>query len=315
MSFRAFADELFDYAGMFPPAELRLEAALRLYARHRSEPEAWMLARFVLPVSRLPDLAPFEKKILRPLAPLRLTLLTQGGVDRTSLFATLAADLAAVEEARERYGDLIRIESLEARLPAAFHDAGGAEALPGVVGELIDACSASGVPQVFIEATGSKDWEASNLRLIEAAAGWPGIGYKIRCGGANAAAFPSVAQIALAIARCRDAQLSWKATAGLHHPGRRVDPTIGVTMHGFLNVFGAGILAYAASLDEPALREILAEEDPHAFRFEDDALVWRDASAATEAVRSIRRRHVLSIGSCSFEEPCQDLRGLGLLEG
>ena len=54
---RALVRRLVDYAGLFPPASLSMEAATRCYASHLASPEAWMLGRFVVPVERLDELA------------------------------------------------------------------------------------------------------------------------------------------------------------------------------------------------------------------------------------------------------------------
>ena len=46
---RALLTRLLDHAPMFPPAAMTLEDALAEDARARSSPDAWMLARFVVP--------------------------------------------------------------------------------------------------------------------------------------------------------------------------------------------------------------------------------------------------------------------------
>ncbi|MGB3541393.1 MAG: hypothetical protein WBA11_00585, partial [Rubrivirga sp.] len=51
----ALLDGLVDYAGLFPPAALDLEAAVGEYARHRSGDHAWMLQRFIAPAGRLAE--------------------------------------------------------------------------------------------------------------------------------------------------------------------------------------------------------------------------------------------------------------------
>jgi hypothetical protein len=104
---------------------------------------------------------------------------------------------------------------------------------------------------------------------------------KVRCGGETV---PSVADLALFIRTCRAAGVPFKATAGLHHPVRREGE------HGFLN-----LLAAAASDDVEAMLE---SEDP-------EELLAVDARRAREALRSI--------GSCSFWEPVDGLKALGVL--
>ena len=52
---RALLGSLIDYAGLFPPAELPMRAAVARYASSRSGEDAWMLGRFVLPLARLEE--------------------------------------------------------------------------------------------------------------------------------------------------------------------------------------------------------------------------------------------------------------------
>jgi hypothetical protein len=56
----AFLSGILDYAGLFPPAALDLDSALKAYREYREHPRAGLLARFVLPAhlleaSGLPD--------------------------------------------------------------------------------------------------------------------------------------------------------------------------------------------------------------------------------------------------------------------
>jgi hypothetical protein len=83
-------------------------------------------------------------------------------------------------------------------------------------------------------------------------------------------------------------------------------------MHGFINVFVAGVLANAYKLDEAKLVQILSDEDSDSFRFSDDGLRYKDLAATIDQIRAARQR-VISFGSCSFDEPREDLRLLGWL--
>ena len=69
--------------------------------------------------------------------------------------------------------------------------------------------------------------------------------FKLRCGGLEAAAFPSPEQVAFTLDTCRSAGVPLKFTAGLHHPLRHLDPGLQTPMHGFVNVLAAGALAHA----------------------------------------------------------------------
>jgi len=57
---------------------------------------------------------------------------------------------------------------------------------------------------------------------------------------------------------------------------------------------------------------MLEDEDPRSLSFTDDFFTWRDWQIGIERLE-LRRKLVRSFGSCSFDEPRDDLRGLGFL--
>ena len=57
-SLRALLEGLIDYAGLFPPAALSMQDAVRNYARYREEQYAWALGRFVVPGDRVTEVPP-----------------------------------------------------------------------------------------------------------------------------------------------------------------------------------------------------------------------------------------------------------------
>ena len=119
-------------------------------------------------------------------------------------------------------------------------------------------------------------------------------------------------QVAFAVTQCRDRGLPLKATAGLHHPFRRFDQFLGTRTHGFLNLFGAAVLAHACRLNEDQVRQVLEDEDSTHFVFTEEGFRWGDFQATTAEVRAARET-ALGFGSCSFDEPREDLRALGWL--
>ena len=119
-----------------------------------------------------------------------------------------------------------------------------------------------------------------------------GLRAKVRCGGAEVP--PAEPRSARFLSACRAAGVPFKATAGLHHPlaaeGR----------HGFLNVIAACAFDDGAALTEGV--ELNA-----------DGLRWRDRVAAADELQRVRREQLVAVGSCSFFEPVDDLRQLGIL--
>ncbi|MFD0637628.1 hypothetical protein [Catenulispora yoronensis] len=129
---------------------------------------------------------------------------------------------------------------------------------------------------------------------------------KLRTGGLTAEAFPTPLAVAEFLVGCADLEVGLKCTAGLHHAVRHTDPATGFTHHGFVNV----LLAAARASDGAEIEEV------------QDVLAVTDAAELAERVKALtvedaaRTRDLFhGFGSCSFEEPIEDLVGLGLLPG
>ena len=311
-SFYAFTAGLIDYAGIFPPASLPLDDAIVEYAQHQSEDEAWMLSRFILPASRLPELTSVHIQLL-PLW--RFSVLGRGGESGTAWLTGLKQDLASVAQFQQTYPQKVQVDLLETGLPLAVVHGDDGWQLPALLQEA--KVQLAGL-RPFYELPFVTDWEVLFPPTVEAVAEIGQLdqpaGIKLRTGGIKAELFPTIQQLATAIIVCRDAGIPLKATAGLHHPIRHFDETIGTKMHGFFNLFGAGILGQVHHLDAPTLVEILVEETPTAFTFSEAGFGWRDFWATTAQIEACRQNRFISYGSCSFIEPRQDLQALGLLK-
>ncbi len=302
-SLRALLHGLIDYAGLFPPASLPLGPALANYARYRREPEQWLLGRFILPAGQLAALNDELMAWFTPEQPLPLAL----------LYASGSADKLAWDAARVRYGERLRLEALEMRLPAE----GKAAAFLAASREALDSAEFSSLP-IFHELPFNAAWDARLEPAIAALAehqaqrGAP-TGFKLRCGGLTPETVPTATQVARVLALCRDYGLPLKATAGLHHPLPRYDPAVGTTLHGFLNLFGGGLLAHSCRLSQADLATLLMEENPARFRLTDVTFGWGQWQVTLAQIETLRRTALIAYGSCSFDEPRDDLRGLGWL--
>jgi hypothetical protein len=238
-------ERLIDHAALFPPASMPLEEALEEDRRARESPHAEVLNRFVVPAARVAELPPER-------APLSVVL---SGPDDARLVAGAEG-----------------VEAVELVL-------GGALPRPADMLAAYRALEPLGVESYF-ELVLDESWRESVPAAIGAVAAVGGR-VKLRCGGA---AVPTVEQVALVIACCREAGVPFKATAGLHHAVRRGEE------HGFLNLL-------AATAAPPGQVEaVLAEED-----------------AAELDVSAADRSLFTSFGSCSWREPVDDLVELGLL--
>lgn len=300
----AFLARLIDYAGLFPPAGLSLEDAVPNYVAYRRSEEAWMLARFLCPARRLPELAPFTD-LFSPDERLHVSVIGTGGDSVEAFLEATRRDRHAMRELADVHQGRAVADAYEVRLPA-LDRAATADALARLAETM------HGLDATFVEVPLAEGDAVANT--AEALAGLPGrFGLKMRCGGLTPDAFPSVEQVAFAIAACRDAGVPFKATAGLHHPVRHDDAELGIQRHGFLNVFGAGVLAHALDLDEADLRRVLRSQDLRAFQLDERGFAFEDQRVASGAVHAARVAFATSYGSCSFDEPRDDLRAAGLL--
>jgi len=136
-------------------------------------------------------------------------------------------------------------------------------------------------------------------------------GYKLRTGGVTADAFPTSQEIARALVAAARQRVPIKFTAGLHHPIRQFRDEVKTKMHGFLNVLGAAVLAAEYQWDEQQTSEMLEDENGDSFSFHGDFFAWREWKITTDQIKT-RRKLVTSFGSCSFDEPREDLGALNL---
>jgi hypothetical protein len=291
---RALLAGLVDYAGLFPPAALEMDAAVAEYARWRRAPEAFMLGRFVAPAARLVELGrAAEAALPDPGAgePWRVSALLGGD---------LHGDTARVASWNVSHAGRAAVDAVELKAASPEQAEAALDALPPGLAAYVE------LPL------------AADLGPLLAALKRRGARAKLRTGGVVAAAIPEPADVARFIVACATAGVPFKATAGLHHPVRAehalsYEPdSPRAVMHGFLNVFAAAAFA-RDGLTADELEVILREDDAGAFRLDDSGLEWRGLRVATDALAAARRDFASSFGSCSFEEPVADLRALELL--
>lgn len=318
---QALLSSLIDYAGLFPPAALALDQALRNYAAYRRQPERWMLARFLCPSTRLKDLAHHDE--LAAAGPgFNLAVLGQGGKTTQEFAEALLNDFQSVKAFIKKHGRRAHIGSVEIRLPLVLLTGEkGAQTMQRIVlliaTQADEALADQGLPLVstFFEIETGPQWLAAVRDLLPVLREDPlrRRGFKLRCGGPTAAAVPTPAEVAEVMDLCRVDAVPMKFTAGMHHPVRCNDAALKTPTHGFFNIFVAGVLAHAREIASAALTEIIADEKAASFEFDESGLRWRHLHATVDEITQARQQFVTSFGSCSFDEPRDHLRTMGLL--
>jgi hypothetical protein len=293
-SVQIFLAGLIDYAGLFPPAELDMESAVRNYASYRSGDYAWALGRFIAPIDRLEEFERSAQDFLPSSSgtgPWRVSVLCSPNVE---------VDVRKILDFNRRHSksaDIV-IDALEINIRET-------DEIGPVRGLVSD-----GIVVYFEVPVVTDPREIAKIGNARGRA-------KVRTGGTRAELVPATTDLVRFIKACADAGLPFKATAGLHHAVRSVqkftyhrDSASGI-MHGFLNLFVAAIFIRAGLSCESAAM-LMEEQSRTAFRFGPEGIFWRNHQIRNEQLRD-GRNFAIAFGSCSFEEPIDDLKTLGLL--
>jgi hypothetical protein len=315
LSLKNFAGKMIDYAGIFPPANLSMAQALNNYLFYRQGEYKWMLNKLIVPAKKLPELAKLINDV-KIETPVSLSIIGSGGDTMSQFGKSTSDDIKKTDDFLAECASYASIDVYEVKLPLEILEQEEADDMLDLMisasGDL-DSALGKDLP-IFYEAILGEKYEETILKVVENIASLNNkCGYKLRTGGTEAFSFPTSEQIAFAMMTCAEFSVPMKFTAGLHHPIRHFDDGVNTYMHGFFNVFGAGILAYSNGLDETELLEILNDEDPDEFMFGENGFEWNEIEATNEEIHEARTNLVISYGSCSFDEPVDDLKVMELL--
>lgn len=330
---RTLLEGIVDYAGLFPPAKLAMDKAVKNYAEYLAGPHAWMLGRFVVPVARLAEfeacaapLFPAEPQnpADEPAPPWRISALIGEDAD-ADIDAIFAFNQRHAPDNTDAGGDDEDGQSDDH--PADADLAPAPAKLTGAVIDTIEIKAANGREIDRLMGIVPEQLEpyfeipiAEDPRGMLAAMAGTGARAKIRTGGITLDAFPPAEHVARFLVACASADVPFKATAGLHHPVRAeqnltYEPGCPrAVMYGFLNVFLAAAMVRIGEGREKDAVELLSETDPSAFRFVEQGVAWRDKRLPSPRLAMVRESFATSFGSCSFEEPVNDLKALSLVD-
>ncbi|MGR6322509.1 hypothetical protein Q2K19_13050 [Micromonospora soli] len=278
---RLFAG-LVDDAAVFPPGSAPVPDAVSAHRRHRAAWYADLVGPLLLPASIIT--AGELSGLVDPAEGFVIGLIGDTGLDRLPVALSFLAP------------DGVTARQVEA--PVAKR---GEDPQPGLA-ELVKLTERLGGTPVHAEIPLTFGLMGALDAVADARAGGLPVAAKFRTGGLAAELFPTPVELAAVICACRDRDLPFKLTAGLHHAIRHRDPETGFTHHGFVNVLAA-TLAATDGAEVDAVAELLAATDP--VRVVEQVRAHRDDE----------RPLWVGYGSCSIEEPLTDLIRLGLVNG
>lgn len=314
-SVKTLLNGLFDYAGLFPPASLPFKDAIVEYLAHRQEADDWMLGPFVMTSGHWEELVACSEGLSAD-SPLPIQLLPPPAREMADIESVLSQALDQAAAYLERFEGRVTLAGFEWKLPMdALLEASTAVLAISRIEAAFDASDFADRPR-YLEIVRDEAF-LRQLPLYFLALGAQQrpdrVRAKIRCGGMKSSDFPSTGELAAFLHAALRTGYPFKATAGLHHPVRHFNEGQHMMMHGFLNVFFAVTIGRCQGLNAAGIEDILADTDPSHFTFTDRGIEWNGLSASTTEFIRDRRQLALSIGSCSFDEPRQDLHQLGWL--
>lgn len=267
---------LCDDAAIFPPGNKPLEQAVPDHLAHRRSAHRDLVGAFVLSAAKVPELGPLTR---------------HGYADGSLPLSVVVPSPGRVREVAEQVFDLPA--AMLVSVEVVPDEGAGAAATLATLDEQLEGLS---VVDGFVEVP--RDERRADFL---AALGDSRFKAKFRTGGVRADLYPDEAELAAAITAAVTAGVPFKTTAGLHHALRNTDPTTGFEQHGFCNLLWATERALAG--DEPGVRRALAHRD--------GATVVEALRGLDEARAARVRAAFTSFGTCSIDEPRDELRALG----
>jgi hypothetical protein len=269
-----------DYAGLYPPANLDMQPVVHNWHSFLQSDDRWMLARLIIPASRLSEFKRASEKLF-PSAeeePWQLSVLlppVSSEHFESALQSVIAFNM-------ESCGAVANVVEFKADTTSEIENA-----LTMLHDDLFP----------YIELPIEEDPRGLIAALSGAIAG-----AKVRTGGIEKELYPSSQSLSRFIHSCAIAGQSFKATAGMHHPCQHKNESVGVIEFGFLSVLQATAAASVGNASLEEVEQILNAHTPDFSQFTENQL------------EKVRAELFNSLGTCSFDDPREDLRGMGLLK-
>lgn len=271
---------LVDYAGLYPPANLDMQPVVDNWARYLQSDDSWMLARLIIPASRLDEFLECARSVLpkENEEMWQLSVLLPSASDENfsaSVQKTIDFNVSDV-------GAVANIVEFKASNTSEIE-----YALDSLHDDLFP----------YIELPIDEDPRG----LIAALSGVIA-GAKVRTGGITQELYPTSFNLARFIHSCAVANQPFKATAGMHHPCRNENKSVGVIEFGFLSVLQATV---AASVEGTSVEEV-----EHILTL--DTVDFSNYSE--QQLEQVRAELFNSVGTCSFDDPREDLRNMEFIK-
>lgn len=315
----SFLTHLIDYAGMFPPARLSFKDAFNNYLKY-CDPSSglahFMMARAIFSVSEIENLEKALNQLDRdplPSSKKGFAILFRKAQTPEECLSLFKEDLLKVKDfnlKRVRAGKRSIVDCVECFLPQPLHKKSSGETVDSFL-DLIQQQNVL-IQDLCIEAKMECFPEFLSKVLQEKfrpGNDMPRLVAKIRTGGLTPEEIAPVDTVAKTLQSFLHYNIPFKATAGLHHPFRHLSKDPACKMHGFFNVFLGSMIAseHPDSLNAVLNMECSPGKRPEFLKILSDSIQLDDLKVSASKIVEMRAKTALSFGSCSLDEPVEDL--------
>lgn len=308
---------LFDYAGLFPPAQLDLNSALLNYSKYQTEHYHQLLGKFVLPVNKCENVVAFfsERKIENLID---FSLLFSQSKSANDLDQNLNEDLKKIFFLDKNkncsftsFEFCLPLDVLmEEKLLFLYFDK-----INNIVSLLHNKTSKS---DLFCEIPlFSASHKNTILKSISKYNSFHSqkISIKLRTGGITAESIPSAEKLSDVFLLLSQYKLPFKVTAGLHVPIPNFNPHVNANMHGFLNVIFSSMFSFFSDVFiqkssfqiKDMLEKILISLNYSNIKLQYDQISFyldnKEFVFSKKMIFDFRKNYFKGIGTCDFFEP------------
>jgi hypothetical protein len=298
-SLELLLDKVFDYSGIFPPANLSLEDAFNKTINFNKElkNKFWINSDLVLGYEKLDELLDIIKSKTNLDRHIKISVLSPNTIDN---FEELFILIEKINNFQQNQKNLILIQSLETKITDNFL--------------LLDNNTKDKLSYLGTNFSVSLEPDLSNQNWqnrLENSINFISLNksnllLKIRGTGPTKIENNKIAKV---IKFASNANINLKATGGLHHP--IIEKKLYENNLGFLNLSLAIFFAktFPDQISEEFIFELLENDNCSSFDFS-NGIAYKHLNISLSEVQSIKSTYIFSIGSCSINEPDDDINRL-----
>ena len=273
-----FLQSLVDYAGTFPPAGLPLAESLGYFRSYQHGLAPSMLGRFICAGSALAELA---------------SLIEPGDRLVISVLLSQPEEVSWVEDFHAKVPSSVRVDTVEtAWSPSDWLQRWNY--------------------RLFFEVTSRDFAEAAAF----CAPHHGRLGLKLRTGSVKPEGIPPAQQLVDFLDTVHSRKVPYKFTAGLHHasagayPLSYAEDAPRARLFGFVSLFTLACLHWCGRLNGDQLLQALQQDGP-LITADAQGLGYASHMCSNQEVAEYRQHGGRSFGSCSFDEPLDELKEMG----